>query len=228
MKKYRLPLEKLKKISRTHLLIICLAGILLLIVALPEGKPSGGEGASDGGGASDAGGIFDGGTASDGGGTSAGGAASDPLAPSGLTVPSAEGAQQADGAYQERMERQLAEVLAEMDGVGKASVMITWKDGGEAQVEKDLTRTEDRSAEGDGQGDSRKADGVSLQEATVYGRSEAASQMPFVKKITCPQVEGVLVVAEGAGSAAVAKNISEAILALFPVEAHKIKVVKMN
>ncbi len=43
-----------------------------------------------------------------------------------------------------------------------------------------------------------------------------------------PKVEGVLVVAQGGGDPKVAKNISDAVLALFPVEVHKIKVVKMN
>ena len=41
-------------------------------------------------------------------------------------------------------------------------------------------------------------------------------------------MEGVLVVAEGGGDAKIVKNISDAVLALFSVEAHKIKVVKMN
>ena len=41
-------------------------------------------------------------------------------------------------------------------------------------------------------------------------------------------VEGVSVVAEGGDSALVQKNISEVIQALFGIEAHKIKVVKMK
>ncbi|MEI3340576.1 MAG: hypothetical protein V8R80_12125 [Eubacterium sp.] len=43
-----------------------------------------------------------------------------------------------------------------------------------------------------------------------------------------PEIEGILVVAQGGGNTAVAENISEAAQALFSVEAHKIKVVKMN
>lgn len=42
------------------------------------------------------------------------------------------------------------------------------------------------------------------------------------------QVEGVMVVAEGCDDSAVSKNISDAIMALFDVEAHKIKIVKMS
>ncbi len=49
-----------------------------------------------------------------------------------------------------------------------------------------------------------------------------------MSKEMTPKVEGVLVVAEGGENAKTAKNISDAVLALFPVEVHKIKVVKMN
>ncbi len=42
-----------------------------------------------------------------------------------------------------------------------------------------------------------------------------------------PRIEGVLVVAEGAGSGTVSRNIVEIAEALFGVEAHKVKVVKM-
>ena len=43
-----------------------------------------------------------------------------------------------------------------------------------------------------------------------------------------PVVEGVIVIAEGGGNAAVKQNILEAVEALFPVEAHKIKIMKME
>ena len=41
-----------------------------------------------------------------------------------------------------------------------------------------------------------------------------------------PKVEGVLVIAEGAGNSVVKKNISEAVEVLFGIDAHRIKVAK--
>lgn len=41
-------------------------------------------------------------------------------------------------------------------------------------------------------------------------------------------VQGVVVVAEGAEDAAVKKKIQDIVLALFPIEAHKIEIVKMK
>ena len=49
-----------------------------------------------------------------------------------------------------------------------------------------------------------------------------------MSKQNLPAIEGVLIVAEGGGSQAVATNISEAVEALFGLEVHKIKVVEMN
>ncbi len=41
-------------------------------------------------------------------------------------------------------------------------------------------------------------------------------------------VEGVVVIADGAGNAAIAKNITDVVQALFDVDSHRIKVIKGN
>ena len=53
-------------------------------------------------------------------------------------------------------------------------------------------------------------------------------ESPYVVQIHSPAVEGVVVVAQGAGSGKKEKEIIEAIQALFPIEPHKIKVMKME
>lgn len=131
------------------------------------------------------------------------------------------------GDYAKRMERKLKKILENMVGVGKVEVMITLKDEGEQQVEKDRSRTSQDTQEQDGTS-TRSSTQQQSQEETVYSSEGGSNGEPFVKKEVAPSVEGVLVVAEGGGNAQVAKNISDAVLALFPVEVHKIKVVKMN
>lgn len=131
------------------------------------------------------------------------------------------------GDYAKRMERKLKKILENMVGVGKVEVMITLKDEGEQQVEKDRSRTSQDTQEQDGT-TTRSSTQQQSQEETVYSSESGSNGEPFVKKEVAPSVEGVLVVAEGGGNAQVAKNISDAVLALFPVEVHKIKVVKMN
>lgn len=127
--------------------------------------------------------------------------------------------------YQKKLERELKQVLEKMEGVGKVEVMITLQDEGERVVEKDLSKVSQETIEGEGEG-KRETSEHQVQEETVF--SQGNDGEPFVSKETAPCVEGVLVVAEGGGDSKVAKNISDAVLALFPVELHKIKVVKMN
>lgn len=55
----------------------------------------------------------------------------------------------------------------------------------------------------------------------------AASSTSYMTTDKTPQIEGVVVCAKGASNGKVAKNISEVIQALFGIEAHKIKIVKM-
>ena len=61
----------------------------------------------------------------------------------------------------------------------------------------------------------------------MYDKSDTG-ETPYVVKEIEPEIEGVLVAAEGGGNSQTAKNISEAIMALFDIEAHKIKVMKLT
>lgn len=130
--------------------------------------------------------------------------------------------------YRKDMEKQLEQILGEMDGVGKVEVMITMKDEGETVLEKDLTQTEERTGEDNGQGTKRENIIINSQEETIYIQEDSTSSTPFVSKEVMPRVEGVVIVAQGGGNPGTVKNISDAVLALFPVEVHKIKVVKMS
>lgn len=113
--------------------------------------------------------------------------------------------------YVSYLENRLEEVLGQMEGVGKVKVMITVSDTGETVVEKDIRTTIDSET----------------QEETVFVEDNTGSY-PYVGKKIMPSIEGIVVVAEGGGNATVAANISNAAMALFPVEAHKIIVVKMS
>ncbi|MDE7014985.1 MAG: stage III sporulation protein AG, partial [Kineothrix sp.] len=66
------------------------------------------------------------------------------------------------------------------------------------------------------------------EEETVYTRQNDGSSTPYVVKTLQPLIEGVVVVAQGGDRPEVRRNITEAIVALFDIEPHKIKVVKMK
>ena len=52
------------------------------------------------------------------------------------------------------------------------------------------------------------------------------SQEPVIEKELQPQIEGIIISAQGGGSPQVKAEISEAMEALFGLPAHKIKVLK--
>lgn len=130
--------------------------------------------------------------------------------------------------YASYLEKTLEEILSSVDGVGKVKVMITLESSGESVLEKDVVKQRTGTTEVDGTGGSRNTTDISEQEETVYVQQEGSGQQPFVKRMEAPKVKGVLVVAQGGQNQKTAKNITEAIVALFDIEAHKIKVVKMN
>ncbi len=129
-------------------------------------------------------------------------------------------------AYVEYLEERLEAVLGQMDGVGAVEVMITVSDTGEYVVEKDTNRVETVTTEADSSGGSRTVSEHTMDEVTIYVEN-GEETYPYIQKEKLPTVEGVVIVAEGGGNSVVVSNISESVKALLPVEAHRIKVVKM-
>lgn len=119
----------------------------------------------------------------------------------------------------EALEKRLEEVLSLIDGAGKVRVMITLKDTGEKVVEKDTTRRTDSNATG--------TQGQDMTSSSVYER-DGSVETPYISNELTPQVEGVLVVAQGGGNSLVKQHLLQSVMALFPLEAHKITIVKMS
>ena len=127
-----------------------------------------------------------------------------------------------------QLEARLEEILSVMEGVGKVKVMITLASTGEKVIEKDTPTDRSNITEQDSTGGSRNTSEMNAQESTVYISNSQGEKIPYVVKEISPVVEGVSVVAQGGGDFQVQKNITEVIQALFGIEVHKIKVVKMK
>lgn len=130
--------------------------------------------------------------------------------------------------YTKQLERQLEDALQYMEGAGRVKVMLTVRSSAEQVVEKDSNNSRLINSETDSEGGSRNQNEVSSDETTVYQEDEEGRQSPYVVKQLLPDIEGVIVIAQGGGSSSVAKNITEAVQALFGIEPHKIKVIKMR
>lgn len=129
-------------------------------------------------------------------------------------------------AYEKYLEHRLGSALEYVEGVGRAEVVITLKSSGQKIVEKDLSSNSQTSSEEDQNGGTRNTENRSSDKASVYAQGSDGSQTPYISKEMTPEIEGVLIIAEGGDNALVIQNITEAIQALFGVEAHKIKIMK--
>lgn len=184
-----------KNIKKDNLLIILLAGILLVVIALPTSNKENKAGKSQANQTANT-----------------------------TKVQSETGT----SSYINELENRLEEVLSKVQGVGDVDVMITLKSSKELIVEKDTPTTNQTSQEEDAEGGKRNTVDKSSSETTVYEQDNNGSNIPYVVKELEPEIEGIIVIAKGGDDPVVVKNISDAVLALFHVEAHKIKVMKMN
>ena len=130
------------------------------------------------------------------------------------------------GEYEAYLEEKTAEILRQVDGVGEVTVMITLKSGGQKIIEKDQSASSQTTEEEDSAGGTRTVEESTSDKTSIYEQDSDGSSTPYVSKELSPEIEGVVVIADGGGNAVVAQNITEAVQALFGVEAHKIKIMK--
>lgn len=128
--------------------------------------------------------------------------------------------------YEEYLERRTEEALRHVEGVGEVEVMITLRSTGQKIVEKDQQSSAQTTEETDSAGGTRTTEESSSDKTSVYEQGADGTQIPYVTKEMSPEVEGVVVIADGGDNAVVIQNITEAVQALFGVEAHKIKIMK--
>lgn len=124
-----------------------------------------------------------------------------------------------------RMEDELGDILSKVEGVGSVQVAITLETTGKKTVEKDVPDSSSSLSSSAGNS-SQESNSMAAEEKTVYTTESDGAQVPYVVSETLPQVRGVLVIAEGGGDPVIIEEIQEAVMALFHLEAHKIKVMK--
>lgn len=117
---------------------------------------------------------------------------------------------QSEDDYRSSLEKRLEELIGSMEGAGESTVMITLADEGQTYVDKNVSVEENKRDE----------------ETVVYDTGDGNE--PFVVRREQPKVEGVVVVSEGGDNPRVVTEISNAVMALFHIEAHKVTVIPMK
>lgn len=191
-----------EKIGKDRFIILIIGGLLLLVITYPLPSDSGKSGQKTAGTAQESGSAVS------------------------VSVQNTAGGSTSD--YETRLENRLEKVLSSIDGAGNVKVFITFSDNGRYVVEKDITYVRDNEERNGGDEQNVSILTTENGEETVYTADENGEQVPFVRQQILPNVQGVLVVAQGGRNETVAKEMKEAIMALFGIDEHKIKVVKMK
>lgn len=209
--------------NKNNLLIIVLLGVLFMVIAIPVDTAGTGGKSASGSNNNRSYQTKNTGTGYQAGGTAAYTAAGDGTA--GYDETAGTGYVWEQEQYIKEMEAKAESLLSGVNGAGQVKVMITLRASSEQVVEKDMPVTRSQTSEQDSQGGSRMVSEFATEDATVYRKGNGYEE-PYVVKTLSPSVEGVVVVAEGAGNGEVNKNLSEAVQILFGVEAHRVKVLK--
>lgn len=128
--------------------------------------------------------------------------------------------------YGEQMERKLEAILEEVEGIRSARVMITLASGTQKIIDKDESVQLEQQSEAGQDGSDKLSSKENRESTTVLTEQKDSSRVPYVLKELSPEVEGVLVVLEGEITPTKTAQVSEAVQALFGIEAHKVKVLE--
>lgn len=130
--------------------------------------------------------------------------------------------------YIAELESRLESILRKVAGIGKVEVMITLKSSKQQIPLKDKPYARENSEEDDGEGGSRNISSIQQEESTVLVTNEDGKAQPYILQEVEPEIEGIVVIAEGGDNVLIIKDIMEAAEVLFGVQKHKVKVMKMS
>lgn len=119
--------------------------------------------------------------------------------------------------YTESLEKQLSELLEEIDGAGKVEVMITLESCYENVYAKGYSTQQDSDENGAQS---------QVTEEYIIVKNGSSTEECLVVKVYEPIIKGVAVVAEGADNIQVKKAITETVCALFDISSNKVSVIK--
>ncbi len=123
------------------------------------------------------------------------------------------------------MEQRLEEVLTQIKGAGEVSVTLFLAAGPEYNYAVNLNTSKRTIEEQDQGGGTRVTTEVNEQSQMVMANQSAAGGAPVVVKETKPEVQGVLVVAEGAADPYLKAMLSRAVQTLMGIPAYRVTVL---
>ncbi len=124
----------------------------------------------------------------------------------------------------EEVGKKIEEILSQIEGAGKVSVLVTYVSGREIVPYADIKKSDNVTDEKDSTGGSRKLDQSSYESQIAYEDEGNGDKRPIIVKELLPEVKGVVVVADGADDPVVKERLVNAVRVLLDVPVHRIEV----
>lgn len=124
------------------------------------------------------------------------------------------------------LQQKLAQVLSQIRGVGRVSVLVTYTSGPESVYATDVKQNETDTNEKDSEGGERKVIQKDHEDNLVMVEEQGGVKKPVVLKQLTSRVMGVVVVADGADNQMVRDDIVKAVEVLAGVPSHRVQVFK--
>ncbi|HOJ09109.1 MAG TPA: stage III sporulation protein AG [Clostridiales bacterium] len=122
------------------------------------------------------------------------------------------------------IEKEVEEILSQIEGAGKVSVAITYESGSEKVPAYDKRESHNSTQEEDDRGGKRNISQNESDSRVAYEEQPGGVKRPIILKEMEPKVRGVVVVADGAGEPVVKENLVRAVQTLVDIAPHKVQV----
>lgn len=132
-----------------------------------------------------------------------------------------------DSFYDENEEK-LANILSNIEGVGKVKVLLTYSQTSTSIPLYNENLRESNTTETDSSGGSRTVAESDSEKEVIYKEDSSGNREPVTQSVISPQIEGAIITAEGADNAEVKTAIVQAVEAATGLATHKIQVFKMS
>ena len=127
--------------------------------------------------------------------------------------------------YEARLSSQLEEIISLIRGVGKVKVKIYVRGYKEIEYEYNSRSLNKVTSELDQNGGQREIVEDNLERELVLTRDGSGNERPIIRRERFPEIEGVLIVAQGAENSQVKAEIIYSVRNLLNIPVHRISVL---
>ena len=126
------------------------------------------------------------------------------------------------------LEKRMEEILGDIQGAGQVKVMVTYKRKSRSVVAREEKNEDSITKEEGEKGKMKTIESSQMESTVVLTEDGKGRQKPLILTEEVPEVEGVVVVAQGGSKPEVCTALTMAAQAILDVPAHKVAILKMK